>query len=377
MPYRVIVTIAALLLLVSQGHAQTLSSSSRLQSLIDSACVTGGTVLMPASLTLTSTLNLTCDPPTGVITNNKPVLLRGAPTFITCNTGASPCIAIGAKTASERDNLSLSDVNLSGPGFSQPGSVGIRILNSGSMSHISHVRIDGFERGIHVQALGYLLGTVNIEDIMIGVPTASTKIAVHIEGMAANIKFINFGLSGQERVLLMDGPGGTGGGVSFNSGFFNTTLTPVIAGIAVSNSDGSIKQLNITNVEDWETACPYLELGAGAWVTMNGIGWTGDPRPADNNPAIHILPGVIAWLKMSNASVNPCSAGTDLIKNESAATMVLVSSSDLYLGKINFTAAGQGAFVGNRCTTSDGSSSFVGVMTNIRSQGNVGTCPAN
>lgn len=353
------------------AHAQ---SQATIQSQINSACSTGGTVLLPSSITFTSTLTLTCP-----VSTTKPVTLQGAPTVITCSTGAAPCITIGATTTGTnvyRSDLMLSGVNLTGPGFAQVGSVGVRLLNSAYMAHLSHVRIEGFERGLHIQAPDYLLPLINIEDFTSGVPSISTKIAVHLEGMVANAHFVNFGLSGRERVLLMDGPGGSGGGASFTSGYFNSTLTPGIAGIAVSNTDASIKQLNISNVEDWETACPYLELGAGAWATLTGIGWTGDPRPSDNNPAIHILSGGNAWLKIAASTINPCSAGTDLIKNDSATSMILVSSSDLYLGKINFTAAGQGAFVGNRCTTADASSSFTGMLTKVKSQGNVGTCEA-
>jgi hypothetical protein len=352
-----------------------------IQDDINAACSTGGTVNLPPSLTVTTTINLTCDPPASPTTMpHIPVLLKGAPTLITCQTGASPCIAIGAKTPGFkvfRENLALSDVYLSGPGRRVTGSVGIRLLNSAAFSRLDHVRIDWFERGLHVSAPDYLLNTAHINDVKIGVPNGSTLTAIHIEGIAANIKFVNFGLGAWERILLMDGPGGTGGGASFTSGFFNSTATPGIPAIAVSNSDGSIKQLNISNVEDWETRCPFIELGAGAWVTLSTIGWWQDPSPTvDNQHAIHILPDVVAWLKMSDVALGKCTGTGMMIKNESARTMIWAAASDL-AGKVDFTVGGGGSFVGNRCDPKDGSPSiFTGVTTNIRSQGNRGSCPA-
>lgn len=364
-----------LLFVCGKVQAQT---QATIQTQIDNACATGGTVTLPPTLTLNSTLNLTCDPPIPAA-YNKPLLLKGAPSHLICTTAGSPCIAIGAKTPGTnvvRENLMLSGVNLVGPGQTIPGSVGIRILNSGGLSTLDHIRIDNFEKGLHIDGSSYLMGLINISDIVIGVPNDSTQIAVHIQGKVANVKFINFGLAGWQRILLMDGPAGTGAGISFNSGYFNSTQTPGIPAISVSGLDNNgIKTLNITNVEDWETACPYLELGPGAWVTMNGIGWWADLIPADNNPAIHILPNAISWLKMSDVALAGCTGSTDLIKNESALAVIWASASDLTGGKINFTAAGWGTFVGDRCNSGDGTTSFIGQITNIRSQGNIGTCP--
>jgi len=325
---------------------------------------------MPASLTLTSTLNLRCPP------GDIPVTLAGAPTKITCQTGSTPCIVIGSTGANNtsRQNLSLKDVVLTGPGATIAGSEAVQILPSGGYSKISGLRVNYFETGLHLIGDANLLSVLYLDQITIGAPGATTSTAVHLDGHIANAYFTNFTLSGINRVILDDGPGVSGAGASFTDGVFNTTTVEGTAAVSVSSSDGNQHQLTLTNIQDWETACPYLEIGDQSSVIINGVAWTGNPWGATTSAGIHILNGSAAWLKINNATLNYCTVNGDILKVDGPNAFVTVSSSDFYLGNINFVGASAGTFVGNRCVSSN-ATAMIGNLTNVRSSANISKCP--
>jgi len=360
-----------ILTVLAAGSVSQYAVAFDAQAAINNACITGGSVDLPATLTLTTTLNFKCPTTTG----NLPVVVKGAPTYVTCQTAGTPCIVMGVTGSAYNsgENISLRDIVMTGPGWMTAGSEAIRIYESASWSKISDVRIDNFETGMHFIGTT-LLQSVFTDKIVIGAPSASTKTAIHLDGVNANIKFTNFQLSAQRQVILDDGPGGMGAGATFDTGQFNSAITPGVPGISVSSTDHNLHALMLSNIEDWETACPYLEIGDAGSVVITGVAWTGNPWGGTGNAAIHILPNTISYLKVSNAVIDPCQTNGELLRNESASSFVAFNNSDLYLGSLNFVNGGQGAFTGNRCTSSTGGSSLIGNLANVRASGNLGNC---
>lgn len=345
-------------------HAQT----AAIQAQINSACATGGTVTLPASVTLTSTLFLHCAP------GNLPVTLQGAPSNVVCQTGASPCIVVGGGVGvPSRLNFGLRDIYMTGPGRAVANSEGIRVTIG--YATISDIKIDSFDIGMKFTASGLLAGD-RITNAVIGVPSASVNVAVHLYGETANIKFLNPILSGWNRLILSDGPGGSGSGASFIGGTFNSTLVPGVAAVYIASSDGNQRQLSLTNIEDWETACPYLEIGDQGNVIITGVAWTGDPRSSGNIPAIRMLPNAISWLRINNAHLNACSGQHgDIVKVEADRAFLAIGTSDIYLGTINFVQPSIGVISGNRCTWwPDSGPQIIGNLAKVRSTGNYGRC---
>ena len=344
------------------GFSQTAS----IQGKINSACSTGGTVVLPPLVTLATPLFVHCPP------GGPSITVQGAPSQITCQTGSAPCVTIGGGIGvSSRDGLALRDVYIIGPGF-VTGSEAIRV--TAGFATLDNIRIDSFDKGIHFISSSLLMGD-RITNAIIGVPNASVNTSVHLDGEISNIKFVSPFLSARNRLILSDGPGGSGSGASFVGGTFNTTLNPGTASVYVGSNDGSQRQLLLSHIEDWETACPYLEIGDQGNVVIDGVAWTGDPRSSGNIAAIRMLPNTISWLRISNANLNACSgAHGDLIRVESASAFLAISTSDLYLGTINFLQPAAATLVGNRCTWWSGSQ-LIGNLAKVRSAGNLGNCP--
>lgn len=354
------------------GFFVPLQAKADLQSDITAACSTGGTVNVPTSITLNTTLNFTC--PLG----HKPLLLKGGPSEITCNTGGNPCIVVGSTDSLEvqgRHNLSVRDLYLTGPGLNTAGSEGIRILPTAEESSFDHIQIDGFAKGMRFVGGSILLYGVHATNITIGArfwgPTVD--VAVHLDGRVANAFISNFSLNARSRAILSDGPGDSGAGASFTFGRINTTTIPGVASVYVTSSDTTAHELSLTDIQDWETACPFIEIGTYGRVILSDLAFSGDPWSSGTRPAIKVGANnsSVAWLRMSNVNLTQCSGAGNLIEINSPSAFVAATGSDL-IGPVRFNAAAQATFAGNRFLTL--SPCLSGTLTNVRSSANIG-CP--
>lgn len=369
--------LTSMFLLCFLGSAQA-GDETTIQPQINTACSTGGTVALPAVVNLAATLNLRCAPGT-----QRPVTLRGAPSVINCVTGATPCIVVGSNVdlddgsgTNNRLHLAIKDVRLRGPGISTIGSEGIKIVPTGDYSILNDVWIDYFDKGLHLVGDGPLLVGVFIQNLKVGALGASVNTAIHLDGEVANALFEQFSLGAQKRLILFDGPGGSGADASFHSGVLNTTLTPGIASVYVDTSDASIHTLTLSDISDWETACPYLEMGNHALVTLNGVAWNGDPHNSVGYPGIKIDASAsnVAWLNLNNTGVSYCGTpDSELMRVEATNASIRVLNSSFYRGTVNFVGASRGTFIGNDCAMGVGTT-LVGNLTRVRSSTNLGTC---
>jgi len=350
-------------------HNPVVAQSATIQAQINSACSTGGSINLPPIVTLTQTLNLRCPP------GRIPVTLQGAPSQITCNTGATPCIIVGSTVdtgANNTINLAIKDVHLIGPGRTVTGSEGVKIVPTADFAVLTDVGIDFFDLGLHLIGDAPLLVSVTGTNIKVGLLGASVNTSIHLDGEVANAVFNNFVLSAQNRLILFDGPGGTGSNATFTNGVLNTTFTPGIASVYVGSSDGSVKGLQMGQISDWETACPYIQMGNSAAVWLNGISWNGDVQNSGSYPGIEMLPNTVSWLNIDNAGLSYCSGHGDIIKVESANSTIRVVNSSFYLGTVNFVGQSRGTFIGNDCTTTG--ATLIGDLTRVRASGNLGQC---
>jgi len=338
-----------------------------LQTDITAACTTGGSVTVPTTVTITSTLYMTCPPSA----DNRPVRLVGSPSLITCSTGGTPCIVVGSTNTSARLNLMMKDVALVGPGRAASGSEGIRILATADESVFDNLRIDGFDLGLHLYAPSTdLLYTVFLTTIRIGmsVPYPSVNTAIHLNGFMGNIKLTGFHLAAWQRLLLFDGPAGNGSDVSMIQGSFNTTKTPGTPAVEVSTNDGGRRYVLISHIEDWETSVPFVEIGVGSDVTLDNILVTGDPNQTPQYPAIHMAPNAFSTLTIANSFIAAQSNGANLMQFGTAGGMIRISNSRLG-GTINFFSPTSAILTGNWCQYP-----LTGTLTNVRASGNIG-CP--
>lgn len=349
-------------------------ASATVQSDIDAACdsADGGTVYLPPALEVTATLRLVCGVPSSGIPTDAPVTLVGAPSVITCKTGGTPCLEVGSPTESwTRKNLSVRDVRLIGPPRTTVGSEGIRVLPSADESEFDRIRIEGFQKGMRFVGGSEILYGVRVSNVDISTTWGPVPdVAVHLDGKVANVYFDNFALNAYRHAILSDGPGDTGAGASFVNGRINTTKVPGVASVYVTSSDNVTHDLLLADIQDWETACPYLEIGHQGRVMLNGIAFTGDPQSSGLQPAIKVGTGrlnAVSWLRMNNVNLAQCSGGGNLIEISSVATFTTATGSDLY-GPVQFNAAGQGSFTGNRWVSStclNGSLSAVRAAANV------------
>ncbi|MBA8888680.1 hypothetical protein FHW12_002913 [Dokdonella fugitiva] len=356
-----IAILLALLAATSTAHA-TLNDD------IAAACAGGGSVTVPLNYVATTTINLTCP---GAI-EPPPVLLQGMPSKITCQTGAAPCILIGSTTSTQRTNLALRDVYIYGPGRTVAGSEAIRFSPTADYSSVSDVRIDNFDKGIHfigtTTPVNDLLVGPHLRNIVIGESNSPARmnVAVHLDGHVANVSFNQFHLSAYQRVILSDGPGGTGADATFIDGGLNTTATSGTAAVYISSSDGAGRILNLTQIQDWETRTPYIEVGSASYVTISGIGFSGDPSQTPGYAAFRILnTGTGSRLSISDAWMWAESNGLNLVSVEDATAILKISNSHIQ-GVVNFSAAAKGALVGNSCYM------VTGTLTNVRMSANTG-----
>lgn len=345
------------------------SALADLQSDIDLACSTGGSVEVPATVTIFTPLNLKCPPG-----NNRVIKLKGAPSTITCSASASPCLVVGSTTGLSRPNLSVSDIHLKGPGRGTVGSVGIRVLATADESTFSDVKIDGFELGLHVFAPSTdLLEQVYFDTLRIGVTgrpsNPSVNTAIHLDGFMGNIHFSTFHLASWKRLIVADGPAGNGADASFVAGTFNLTKEPGTPAIHVSASDGGMKNLNISNIQDWETAVPFVELGNTGRVIISNVNYMKDVWQTPEHPAFHILPGAFAYLMISNSFLGAQSTGANLMKLEGVGSIVWITGSHIN-GVIDFSGTQYGQLVGNWCAYAP-----IGNVSLVRMSGNTGHCP--
>lgn len=348
-------------------------ASADLNSDISAACATGGSVTIPPTVTVTATINLRCSGSSPAL----PVRLKGSPSLITCQTGASPCIVVGGTSTAQRANLSMEGIYLNGPGRSTSGSEGIRFLATADEAMANDIRIDNFDVGIHFVATGsdLLYGDYVSHALIgtLGLPSStSTNIAVHLEGAVANVKFDQFHLAGWQRVILMNGQGLSGADATFSNGDLNLTKTPGIAAVYVDTSDVSGHMLNMSNIQDWETETPYLEVGNKSYVTIVGIGFSGHPFSSGIRPAFRVLPAAAgARLHISNSWLfSDSSDGSKLVVVENPLAYVNISDSHIQ-GGVQFLSAASASLTGNQC---DWPGAY-GQISNVRLAGNVGFCP--
>src|SRR5262249_13819083 len=142
-------------------------------------------------------------------------------------------------------------------------SEGLRLLRTANRAHIERVTIENFNKGVHLigddqfapnPALD-LLGDVAFDDIRVGVGQTVNTAAVHSEGPVGDVYFHHFFLGAQQRVILVDGNGGTGGSISFTDGFLNSTLNTGVASVKVETLDLSGHSVLLSQIQDWETSC--------------------------------------------------------------------------------------------------------------------------
>jgi hypothetical protein len=282
---------------------------------------------------------------------------------------------MGSTNGGARYNLSMEGVYLLGPGRAIAGSEGIRVLTTAYESNLNNIRIEGFDRGMHFIGQGLLvrsyLSHVSIGSVS-GPDFPSTNIAVHLEGPVANVKFDQFNLAGWQRVIQIDGNGGSGADATFSNGDLNITKTPGVAAVYVNTTDNSGHMLNMSNIQDWETETPFLEVGNRAYVTIDGIGYSGHPFNTGARPAFRMLPDVsAARLTISNSWLYADTVGaSQLVSVESANDQLRVSGS-LIQGGVQFLAPATASLVGNQCNWPGAT----GQLGNIRMSANTGYCP--
>jgi hypothetical protein len=256
--------------------------------------------------------------------------------------------------------------------------VGIYIDQHADQSSLSDVRIDNFDTGMVLYGpsndLLWSVFATNIEIGTTGLPiNPSVNLALHLNGHVANVKFVKYHFGGMQRLILSDGPGGTGAGATFIGGILNTTKTPGTAAVYVTSSDTITHEILFSATEDWETACPFLDVGEKGRVVIDGLAFTGDPWSSGSYPTFK-LSGTIAWLRISNAELTHCT-GTNpgsLIEVDNSLDALHVNGSDLG-GPIQFIGAGWSAIVGNRFTN-PALGCYTGTTTKVRASANVG-CP--
>jgi hypothetical protein len=365
--------ISCLLLLMWLALLPSQYVKADINSDILAACTTGGSITIPPTLTVVATINLKCP---GAVPS-RPVRLVGSPSLITCQTGATPCVVVGSTNTGQRANLSMNNIYLDGPGRAVAGSVGIRILATADESMFGDIRVENFDKGIHFTATGSdLFYAAYLTHVLVGTSglpsTPSVNTAVHLEGAVANVKFTQFHFAGWQRLILIDGQGLTGADATFSDGDLNTTKTAGVAAVSVSTSDASGHVLNMSNIQDWETQTPYLEVGERAFVTIDGIGFSGDPYASPGRPAFKMLAtNTFGRLTISDSWLYAESDGSKLVSVEGANNILKIIGSHIQ-GTVQFLAAGKASLVGNHCDFP-----VSGTMTNVRMVGNTGACPDN
>lgn len=358
------VMMAAILLQLSlseRAHAD-------LQSDISAACTTGGTVTIPPFYLATATINLKC--PGGT----TPVALVGSPSRVQCTSSANPCIDVGSTDGTSRFNLSAKSIFLDGPGRTVAGSTGMRVQATADGSTFENIKVDKFDLGIHLDApVTNLLSDVFFTTTRVGLvgnsANPSVNRSVHLDGFMGNIHFTNFHFAAQSQVLVFDGPAGNGADASFTEGTFNVTRTPGDPAVEVSVSDAGQRILQISNIQDWETAVPYLEMGNATTVVLDGIGISGDPFQTPQHPAFHIAPGAFSMLTISNSHIRAQANGANLMKLETTGSMVKILGSRID-GVINFVTPTPAILVGNWCQYAP-----TGNTAALHASANIGPCP--
>jgi len=251
------------------------------------------------------------------------------------------------------------------------------MTSSADDSTYEDIRIENFDLGMHLVGVATppadILQDVFVDTVRIGLsglpPSPSVNNAIHLDGIVGNIHFTNYHLAAMQSVIISDGPGVNGADASFTEGTFNTTKTPGIAAVRVSSSDGIVHVLTINGVQDWETAAPLLELGLASRVAISNVASSGDAWPTTpRQPQIHILPGALAQLMISN-SIFSQPATDDMMLFEDTNSIVLISNSFLY-GRMNFAAATHASITGNWCQNA-----WVGNLSYVRATGNQVNCP--
>ena len=351
---RSLISLSLLLLSILMVTAP-ISANATLQSDFNAVCSAGGGTLTLAApvVTISSTQFLNCT------ATGHSIIIQGNPTYFYCTTvTTAPCIVL------QSPNIYFRDVSIIGAGPSHPGSEALQIQTTADYAYLTNITINGFDVGLHMIGLSDLLVGVHSDRLVVG----NVNTAVHLEGGIANDYFNQFGLNAQQRFILFDGNGYSGSGASFVSGWFNAVSTPGVAGIYISSSSGGGHGLTLTDVQDWETACPYAELGTGAGLYVSGVSWNGDTAPS-SDPAFKVT-GSSALLRITNSLIGPCTSTTPTLASITSSTAAItIGNSDVY-GVLNYSGgASWGTFTANRFATSPCMS---GTLTNVRASANIG-----
>lgn len=108
--------------------------------------------------------------------------------------------------------------------------------------------------------------------------------------------------------------------------------------------------LNMSNIQDWETETPYIEVGNRSFVRITGIGFSGHPFNTGIRPAFHMLPAARgATLNISDSWLfSDGSDGSKLVVIENPNGYVRISDSHIQ-GGIQFISNTAASIVGNQC----------------------------
>jgi len=346
------------------------SAVADLNTDIAAKCLTGGTVTVPENLTVTSTINLLCAPGT------LPVSLVGigAPSRIVCNTGANPCLIVGSTNQTNiRQNLSVRSLTLIGPGRATTGSVGVFVRPEAKDSTFTDLQVENFDVGILMGAsTTYLLEGVTFNNLRIGkaLPRGSQiNTAIHMQHLVGNIHVTNFDFAAYHHIIEFDGNAGIGSGASFTEGTLNTTWVSGEAAVDVSVADNGHRTLQIEQVQDWETAVPFVDMGPGVDVTLNAILATGDPYQTSAYPAFHIAPNSFGALTITNSWLHAQNSGANLMKLEAPSALLQISTSRIS-GVMNFVAPTIALISSTYCVNAP-----TGNLANFHSSAGLGYCP--
>jgi hypothetical protein len=271
------------------------------QAAVNQACTTGGSVLFPATYTLSTTLIVACTTDT-----KRTVLLRGSPTALTCQTGASQCVRFGNMPSVQLavTGYGMENFRIYGPGYTTVGSTGLRIQGRAFGGSVRDVEIRNFDVGLSYYGgtdSGYLFDwqfdnlRIGAQDNVQGIDP-NVDLAVELFGEVTAV-FHHANLAGRERVIRMYGPPGSGSNVEFTDARMNqSNIVPGDAGgIWVQSGNLAIKSGDI------EGAYPQFTLNQGA-LFIHDTTFTGDPRNSGSNPLISV-PGSGPWYLLIDNSL--------------------------------------------------------------------------
>jgi hypothetical protein len=293
------------------------SAFSSAQAAVNQACMDGGgTIHFPLHHTLSSQLAVTC---------NSPIELKGGPTVLTCNTGATTCIKIGNDTGvgpEVRGLHAIHGLHITGPGRMMTGSVGIDIRSGDRAGQMSNVTVDSFDIGIRVHGdvanphnLGYgwsFHGLVlGFDPFQVDIPYHRTvNTGIHLDGHVGEAKFSSTEISAYVRCILSDGPGGTGADAKFvNTRCVRRDLQPGDPGAIEASASDGLDHVLVFDGLNIEVAYPAVKIGNHAKVHVVNLHHGADIAGSGARP-FFLVNGNNARLNVMNSRFQGSSSGT-------------------------------------------------------------------